>query len=64
MSPADCNNPSPWRDVQIEAAANFSALCLQIGSGRYPWDEQPAQQAPAAPVKAASPGIVYDLLIV
>lgn len=64
MSPADGNTPSPWRDVQIEAAANFSALCLQIGSGHYPWEEQPTPQAPAAPVRAASPGIVYDLLIV
>jgi hypothetical protein len=43
MTTTDRDGQAPWQDVQLEAAAQFSALCMQIGAGRYPW--QDAEQA-------------------
>jgi len=66
MPTADRDEQAPWHDVQIEAAAQFSALCLQIGSGRYPWEEPDQAAAPKA-VENTKPGraaFVYDLLVV
>lgn len=67
MPTADRDAKAPWQDVQIEAAAQFSALCMQIGAGRYPWEEPGQSPAKALAERLqATPRVamVYDLLVV